>query len=82
MYKVYILECSDKSLYTGITTDLTRRLQEHNKGKASKYTRSKLPVKCIYSEDQENESAAKKREHEIKRWPRPQKLELIQKSIK
>ena len=79
MYTVYILKCHDGSLYTGITTDLQRRLQEHSKGKASKYTRSHLPVKCVYSESQPTESSAKKREIEIKKWDRLKKLNLIKK---
>ena len=47
MFYVYVLECSDKSLYTGYTNDLEKRVAKHNAGKASKYTRSKLPVKLL-----------------------------------
>lgn len=77
MYTVYILQCHDGSLYTGITTDIDRRLIEHAKGKASKYTRSKLPVKCMYTELQPDESSAKKREIEIKGWNSKKKLALV-----
>lgn len=74
---VYILQCGDGSLYTGITTDLRRRLEEHSKGKASKCTRSKLPVKCVYAERRHDESSAKKREAEIKSWDKAEKLQLV-----
>ena len=77
MYTVYILQCRDGSLYTGITTDLDRRLEQHLRGKASKYTRAKLPVSCVYSERQPSESVAKKREWEIKGWSRSLKLNLV-----
>ena len=73
----YILKCSDGSLYTGITTDLKKRLKCHNNGKASKYTRSRRPVKVVYSESFVNESSARKREAEIKQFSRQSKLELI-----
>jgi putative endonuclease len=73
---VYILHCSDKSLYTGITTDLDNRLKQHNLGKASKYTRSRTPVKIIWIENGHNESSAKKREFEIKKLSRKEKLTL------
>ena len=76
-YTVYILKCRDSSLYCGITTDLNRRVKEHSAGKASKYTRSKLPVRCVYSERQPDESAAKKREAAIKRWDRKKKLAFV-----
>lgn len=72
-YHTYILRCSDGTLYTGITTDLDRRLREHNAGKASKYTRARLPVEMIWHEPAESESAAKKREAEIKKLSRKEK---------
>ena len=78
-YFVYILECADKSLYTGITLDLKRRLTEHLDG-SSKYTRSKLPVKLVYSEVAEDRVEAAKKEREIKSWSRAGKLELIRSS--
>lgn len=73
----YIVECSDGSLYTGITTDMAKRIVEHNKGTASKYTRSKLPVSVMWYEPQPDESSARKREAEIKKLPKNKKLELI-----
>lgn len=77
MYYVYILKCSDDSLYTGITNDLVHRLKVHNKGKASKYTRSRLPVFLCYAEQAKNKSAALKREIAIKKMTRKQKISLI-----
>ncbi|NBV76510.1 MAG: GIY-YIG nuclease family protein [Methylococcaceae bacterium] len=74
---VYILQCSDGTLYTGWTTDVDKRLLQHNAGKASKYTRSRLPVKLVYKESVESKSAALRREIEIKRLTREQKLRLI-----
>ncbi len=79
MWKVYILECHDNSLYTWITTDLKRREREHNWELVwgAKYTRVRQPVKLVYSEDLENRSEASKRECEIKKLTRIKKLELI-----
>ena len=74
---VYILRCRDGSLYTGITNDLPKRLQTHAAGKASKYTRSRLPVTLAYTEPQKSKSAALKREAAIKRLPRSQKIKLF-----
>lgn len=74
---VYILRCSDGSLYTGITNDLPKRLEAHAAGKASKYTRSRLPVKLVYGEPQRSQSAALKREAAIKKLPRRAKLGLF-----
>lgn len=76
MYFVYVLLCKDKSLYTGITTDLARRLKEHKAGEGGHYTRAKGAVKILYSEQHKNRSRASKREAEIKSWPRAQKLAL------
>jgi putative endonuclease len=66
MWYVYILFCNDRSLYTGSTTDLKKRVAKHNSGKASKYTRSRLPVKLVYKEKCLTRSGALKRENEIK----------------
>jgi putative endonuclease len=74
---VYMLRCRDGSLYTGITNDLPRRLKAHAAGKASKYTRSRLPVTLAYTEPRKSKSAALKREAGIKRLSRFQKLALI-----
>jgi len=77
-YFVYILECSDKTLYTGIATDLERRLDEHNNSdKGAKYTKIRRPLKLVYSEEAENRSSASKREYEIKKLSREKKLEII-----
>lgn len=77
MYYVYILKCHDGTLYTGITTDVQKRLATHNSGKGAKYTRSRLPVTLLYQESQPDKSAALKRELAIKALTRPQKLALI-----
>ena len=74
---VYILRCSDGSLYTGITNDLPKRLQAHAAGRASKYTRSRLPVRLAHSEPQKSKSAALKREAAIKRLRHPEKDRLV-----
>ena len=81
-YYVYILECSDKTLYTGIATDLQRRLDEHNNSdKGAKYTKIRRPLKLMYSEESENRSSASKREYEIKKLSRKKKLELINRNL-
>ena len=75
---VYILQCKDNSLYTGITTDLTRRLEEHNSSdKGARYTRSRRPVKLKFSEVLESRSTASKRESAIKKLTRNDKISLI-----
>ncbi|MBF0216136.1 MAG: GIY-YIG nuclease family protein [Candidatus Omnitrophica bacterium] len=79
MWYTYILECRDKTLYVGVTKNLTERLNRHNKGKASKYTRGRTPVKMIHTEEHPDKTSALKREHELKRWTRAKKLALIQK---
>jgi putative endonuclease len=73
------LRCSDGSLYCGITNDLPKRLKTHNSGKASRYTRSRLPVTLGYSEPQTSKSAALKREAAIKRLRRAEKDRLLAK---
>ena len=77
MWHVYILKCSDGSLYTGITTNLRDRLRRHNIGKASKYTRSRKPLELIYSEEFNTKSQAMRREIEIKRLSAANKKKLI-----
>lgn len=83
MYFTYILKCSDSSLYTWITTDLDRRLKEHNWENLwwAKYTFSRRPVEIVYFEEFENRSDATKREIEIKKMRRKNKLILINKNI-
>lgn len=81
-YFVYILECSDKTLYTGITKDINKRLEEHNSNeKGAKYTKARRPVKLLYEESSLNRSTASKREYEIKKFTKLQKLQLIKKMI-
>jgi len=75
-YWVYILRCSDGSLYTGYTSDLTRRLRAHLMGRASKYTRSRLPVTLVHAEKAADRGKALRREAQIKRLPRSEKLLL------
>ena len=78
MYYVYILECADTTLYTGITTDLERRLDEHNNStKGAKYTRARRPVKLVYSEELTNRSEASKREYYIKKLRRKDKVNIF-----
>ena len=78
MYSVYILICADGSLYTGITTDVERRLHEHNyAAKGAKYTRSRRPVKLAAMWPSSDRSAALREEARIKSLTRKQKLELI-----
>lgn len=77
MNYVYILKCADETLYTGWTTDLENRLIAHNSGNGAKYTRSRLPVEMVYSEECCDKSHALKREREIKHMTRKEKLKLI-----
>lgn len=78
MWHIYMLKCSDETIYTGITTDLIRRVDEHNSSpKGAKYTRIRRPVELIYSEPHEDKSSASKREYEIKQLSKIQKLSLI-----
>ncbi|MBE6979418.1 MAG: GIY-YIG nuclease family protein [Ruminococcaceae bacterium] len=78
-WKLYILRCGDGSLYTGITTDVPKRLEAHRSGKGAKYTRGRGPLELMYSEDCGDHSAALKRELEIKALPREEKLKLTEK---
>ena len=79
-YFVYILECSDNSLYTGITTNIEKRLNEHNTSpKGAKYTKARRPVKLVYQEASQDRSTASKREYAIKKLTKTKKLELIAK---
>lgn len=74
---LYILRCGDGSLYTGITTDLEKRLEVHRSGKGAKYTRGRGPLELAYSEECEDHSHALKRELEIKALSREEKERLI-----
>jgi putative endonuclease len=79
-WSVYLLECSDKTFYVGISTDVDKRLANHNAGLGAKYTRGRLPVACVWREEAASESAARKREYELKQWSRAQKKALIEAS--
>ncbi|HSH43032.1 MAG TPA: GIY-YIG nuclease family protein [Arenicellales bacterium] len=74
---VYVLRCSDGSLYTGVATDIERRLEEHNAGRGAKYTRGRTPVALVYRERCADRSRAQQREVLIKRMKRADKLRLI-----
>lgn len=76
-WTVYILRCADGSLYTGITTDLTRRVKAHDAGKGARYTQGRGPFQLVHQEFYENRAEATKRELSIKSLSRSQKLELI-----
>lgn len=78
MNYVYILKCSDESLYTGWTNSLEKRLKTHNSGKGAKYTKARLPVELVYFEEYEDKIEAMKREYEIKQLTRVKKLKLIE----
>ena len=78
LFRREALECGDGSLYTGITTDIKRRMKEHQGGRGAHYTAWKGVKRLLYSEPQNNRSTAQKREAVIKRWPRQKKLKLIQ----
>lgn len=75
---VYLLRCSDNSLYTGITTDVERRLQEHKSGEGAKYTKSRRPVNLVYKEKVGSRSEATKREIEIKNFSKTKKEQLVE----
>jgi len=77
MWYVYILECSDGTLYTGITTDLDKRVKTHNNGTGAKYTKTRLPVVLKASFEAEDRSEASKEEYRIKQLTRKEKIELI-----
>lgn len=77
MNYVYILRCSDNTLYCGWTTDIQSRLKAHNLGQGAKYTRARLPVELVYHEEYEDKSEALSREWHIKRMSRNEKLKLI-----
>jgi putative endonuclease len=74
---VYVVECADQTLYTGWTTDVDRRLKDHNAGRGAKYTRERGPVRLVYVEELPDRRTAMKRELEIKRMRRAKKLALI-----
>jgi len=78
-WRVYILNCADNTLYTGITTDIERRVNEHNKSnKGARYTRTRRPVTLVYQEACKSRSDASRREYAIKQLNRTEKLKLIE----
>lgn len=82
MWYVYVLKCSDNSLYTGVTKDIERRLGEHNSSSlGSKYTRARRPVFLVYQKKYKNRSRAQIEESRIKNLKRNEKIILIEKSI-
>lgn len=82
MYFVYILECSDSTFYTGITTNLDRRVKEHNTSKVgAKYTKARRPVKLIYSKEFNNRSEASIEESRIKKLSRTEKLNFLKNNL-
>lgn len=78
---VYIIECSDGTLYTGWTNNLKARIEAHNSGKGCKYTRSRFPVKLRYFEEFETKQEAQSREFALKKLSRADKLALIKKTL-
>ena len=74
---VYILECADGTFYTGWTTDLERRVTQHNTGRGASYTRSHRPVKLVYWEEHPDRGSAQRRELALKRLPRARKVALV-----
>jgi len=76
-WHVYMLRCADQTLYTGVTKDLQARLTQHNRGKASRYTRARLPVAIVYAEPANDHGAALRREIQIKKLARAEKEKLI-----
>lgn len=77
MHYVYVLECSDGTYYTGYTTDVQRRVAEHDAGEGAKYTRGRTPVELRYTESYESKSAAMSREYELKQLSRAEKEALF-----
>lgn len=75
---VYVLRCADNTLYTGYTTDVERRVAEHDAGEGAKYTRGRTPVELVHVESFGSKSAAMSREYKIKQWSRTEKRRLIE----
>lgn len=76
-HHVYVLECADGTYYTGYTTDIDRRVAEHDRGEGAKYTRGRTPVSLVHAETFDSRSAAMAREYEIKQLSRRQKETLV-----
>lgn len=82
MFYVYIVRCADNTLYTGYTVDLSSRIETHNNGMGAKYTRGRLPVQLVYEECLDSKSEALKREFQIKKLSRTEKMNLIKENQK
>ncbi len=78
MYTLYILQCADNSLYTGIAKDINKRIEMHRAGTGAKYVRGRLPFDLVYTEEWKDRSSATKREMEIKKMSRENKYLLIE----
>lgn len=78
---VYILECADNTLYTGITNNLDKRIEAHNNKQGAKYTKPRTPVKLVYSENCGSKSDASKREYQLKQLTRDAKIKLIKEGL-
>lgn len=76
-WRVYVVRCADGTLYTGITTDLARRIAAHDAGKGAKYTRSRRPVRLVWSEPAKDEGSARRREYAVRTLSRAEKERLI-----
>ena len=76
MWFVYLLECNDGTYYCGITNNLDNRISKHNSGKGAKYTKTRLPVSLYYYEESPNRSEASRREYQIKKLSRENKIKL------
>ncbi|MDH3390715.1 MAG: GIY-YIG nuclease family protein [Desulfobulbaceae bacterium] len=82
IWHVYMVRCSDGTLYTGITNDLEKRIEAHNSGKdGARYTRSRRPVTLVYSKQTESKSAAARLEYQTKKMPRSKKKEMIEERV-
>jgi predicted GIY-YIG superfamily endonuclease len=79
VFSFYLVRCSDDSLYAGYCRDLTARIAKHNTGKGAKYTRARLPVTLVHHENFRTQSRAMRREAEVKKWTRIEKLQLLNK---
>lgn len=80
-YYIYVIKCSDMSLYTGYTNDVNARVKTHNDGKGAKAIKGRLPVELVYTEKFDSKSDAMKREAEIKKWDRSKKISELRISI-
>ena len=76
-WHIYIVQCRDSKLYTGITNNLERRIKDHNRGAGGRFTKCRRPVKLMHSEECSTRPEALKREAQIKRLPRPKKIALF-----